>query len=238
MDYKSIQVEHRRRTGVITLNRPDKRNAISIAMRQEISECLGIWRDDPGIGVVIFTGIGEIFSAGFDLEEFQRPEKFAELYQSSARYHRDIWNFPKPTIAAINGAAVGGGFDLATLSDLRLCSDNAFFGHPEIKFGAPPIFTPLQKIVGHGLARDLCLTGRRIDAEQALRIGLVSEVVSSEMILKKALQMADGLLEAPTATLQYVKQVFLENSKDFEESFLLEHDRAFKEIILKGGNLD
>jgi len=238
MNFTTIQAERQQRTGVITLHRPDKRNAISIAMRQEISACLGKWRDDPEVAVVIFTGAGDLFSAGFDLEEFQHPECFAELYQSSARYHREVWNFPKPTIAAVNGAAVGGGFDLATLCDLRLCADRAFFAHPEIKFGAPPIFTPLQMIVGHGPARDLCLTGRRINADEALRIGLVSEVVAAGTVLEKARQLADTLLEAPPETLQYLKHVFLENGKDFEAAFQLEHDRAFKELILKTDNLD
>lgn len=202
-------------------------------MRQEISACLENWRGLASIGVVIFTGAGATFTAGFDLDEFRQPERFAELVESSSRYHRDLWYFPKPVIAAINGPAVGGGFDLATFCDIRLCSEAASFGHPEIKFGAPPLFTPLRWIIGEGLARDLCLTGRRINAQEAHRIGLVSEVVEPERLLERALQLAATILEAPSATLLFTKRFFTESGgRGFEESFLIEHDRAFHEIIL------
>lgn len=220
--------------GIITLNRPEKRNAISIRMRQEISACLTDWRDDVGIDVVIVTGAGKAFSAGFDLDEFKQQERFDELFESSSRYHRDLWHFPKPIIAAVNGPAMGGGFDLATLCDIRLCSESASFGHPEVKFGAPPLFTPLRWIVGDGLARDLCLTGRRIDAQEAYRIGLVSAVEKEELLSERAIQLAQTVMEAPAATLQFVKGFFSGNvGKGFEESFQVEHDQAFREIILK-----
>lgn len=221
--------------GLITLNRPEKRNAISILMRQEISACLADWRNDDGIDVLVITSAGKAFSAGFDLDEFKQQERFDELFESSSRYHRDLWYFPKPIIAAVNGPAMGGGFDLATLCDIRLCSESASFGHPEVKFGAPPLFTPLRWIVGDGLARDLCLTGRRIDAQEAYRIGLVSAVVREEGLLtERAIQLAQAVMEAPVATLQFTKGFFINNAgKGFEESFQIEHDQAFREIILK-----
>jgi enoyl-CoA hydratase/carnithine racemase len=234
MKFQTIQIQERADgIGIITLNRPEKRNAISILMRQEISACLANWRELSSIGTVIVTGAGAAFTAGFDLDEFRQPERFAELVESSSRYHRDLWHFPKPVIAAINGPAMGGGFDLATFCDIRLCSENASFGHPEIKFGAPPLFTPLRWIIGDGLARDLCLTGRRIDAREAHRIGLVSEVVEPEKLVERALQLAATILEAPLTTLKFTKWFFTENGgKGFEESFLIEHDRAFQEITL------
>src|SRR5512145_1680543 len=167
---------HESGIGVLTLNRPDKRNAISIRMRREISHCLREWGDSGQVGAAILTGAGSVFSAGFDLSEFREPARFDELLDSSSRYHRDVWNFPKPLIAAVNGPAMGGGFDLAALCDIRICSPAASFGHPEIKFGGPPLFTPLRWIVGDGLARDLVLTGRPIDAAEAHRVGLVSRV--------------------------------------------------------------
>lgn len=234
MEFQTIQVQERAAgIGTITLSRPEKRNAISIRMRQEISACLENWRGLSSIGVVIFTGAGAAFTAGFDLDEFQQPERFADLVESSSRYHRDLWNFPKPVIGAINGPALGGGFDLAAFCDIRLCSETASFGHPEIKFGAPPLFTPLRWIIGEGLARDLCLTGRRIDAQEAHRIGLVSEVVEPERLLERALELAANILEAPLATLQFTKRFLVEaGGRGFEESFQIEHDRAFHEIIL------
>jgi enoyl-CoA hydratase len=107
-------------------------------MREEISATLASWRDDPAVGAVVLTGEAPAFSAGFDLAEFGQPERFDALLASSSRYHRDVWSFPKPIVAAVNGAAMGGGFDLACLCDLRLASSRASFGHPEIKLGAPP----------------------------------------------------------------------------------------------------
>lgn len=219
--------------GTITLNRPERRNAISILMRQEISACLAEWREDGDVGCVIIAGSGTVFSAGFDLEEFKQVECHAELLESSSRYHRDLWNFPKPAIAAVNGPAMGGGFDLACFCDIRLAATTAGFGHPEIKFGAPPLYTPLRWIVGDGHARELCLTGRRINATEALRIGLVSSVHDPERMSEEAEKLAATVMEAPAGALRYMKQIFIANgARGFEESFAMEHDRAFREILL------
>ena len=194
--------------GIITLNRPEKRNAISIQMRRELSSCLKEWEASEDVHLVIFNGAGSTFSAGFDLREFQHPELFDDLFTTSAKYHRDVWNFPKPTIAAINGPALAGGFDLAALCDLRICSETAYFSHPEIKFGAPPLVTPLRWIIGDGLARDICLTGRTVDATEAYRIGLVSEVVEGDGLLDRAVQIALIILKAPLKTLRRTKIVY------------------------------
>ncbi len=234
MEYQTIKIQEREdKIGIITLNRPDKRNALSILMRNEISDCLKSWADGDHIGLVIFTGAGATFSAGFDLKEFSQPELMNDVYKSSGAYHRIVWNFKKPTIAAINGPALGGAFDLATLCDIRICSPQTTFGHPEIKFGGPPLYTPLRWIIGSGLARDLCLTGRRIDSAEAYRIGLVSEVVEND-IADHAVSIGKMILEAPVATLQYVKGYLAGNpGKDFEESFSIEHDKPFQEMISK-----
>lgn len=233
--FETIQVAERADgIGIITLNRPEKKNAISIRMRREIIECLGQWQESTAVNAVVFIGAGEVFSAGFDLGEFGKESLFDELFDSSAKYHRQVWNFLKPTIAAINGAALAGGFDLATLCDVRICSESAFFGHPEIKFGAPPIYTPLRWIVGEGLARDLCLTGRRISAIEAHRIGLVSQVVAANELFERAIQIALTILEMPLETLKFTKAYLTGNAgKGFEESFRIEHDDAFQRFLLR-----
>jgi enoyl-CoA hydratase len=219
----------------LTLNRPDKRNALSIAMRDAISDTLHDWQDDGSVRVVVLTGAPPVFSAGFDLDEFQDPARARTIRHSSARYHRTVWSFPKPAIAAVNGHALGGGFDLATLCDLRISSTEATFGHPEIKFGAPPLFTPLRWLVGDGLARDLCLTGRRIDADEALRIGLVSRVVSPDRLIEEARMVALQIAEAPQRTLQATKRYLTGNQGfGFEDSFRIEHDDVF-DNFLSGG---
>ena len=235
MEFSTIQVVERpERVGIITLNRPRMRNAISIQMRHEILACLDLLKNSSEVRVVIFTGGGSAFSAGFDLNEFDHPELFNEILQSSSKYHREVWNFSKPTIAAVNGPAMAGGFDLTTLCDIRICSESASFGHPEIKFGVPPLFTPLRWIIGAGLARDLCLTGRRIDAREAHRIGLVSEIVSGDELIERSIQIGSNIMEAPLETLQYTKTYLIGNDGlRFEESFYVEHDRAFYEFLQK-----
>jgi enoyl-CoA hydratase len=132
----------------------------------------------------------------------------------------------------VNGPALGGGFDLATLCDLRIASAEAVFGHPEIKFGAPPLFTPLRWIIGDGIARDLCLTGRRIDAEEALRIGLVSRVVAGASLLDEARGVARQMAEAPQRALEATKRYLAANQGfGFDDSFRIEHDDVFDNLL-------
>jgi enoyl-CoA hydratase/carnithine racemase len=159
--------------GIATLRLDNKRrhNALSITMRDAISDTLDQWAADDRVRVVVLTGPGTTFCAGFDLKEFGGPELSRTIHDSSRRYHLAVWGFGKPVIAAVNGAAMGGGFDLALLCDIRICTGAATYAHPEIKFGAPPLFTPLQWILGAGTALDLCLTGRKIDASEAHRLG-------------------------------------------------------------------
>lgn len=235
MDFETITVE-REKGGVcvLTLNRPGAKNALSIQLRREISAALDALAGEAAARCLIITGAGGVFSAGFDLKEFSRPELHGEIFEASAKYHRDVWNFPRPVIAAVDGAALGGGFDLATLCDIRICAEGAFFAHPEIKFGAPPLFTPLRWLVGSGVARNLCLTGRKMGAEEALRTGLVSEVTARESLAARAREIAAEILKAPDAALACAKRYMVENEgRGFEESFAVEHDEVFRKYLLK-----
>ena len=221
---------------VVTLNRPDKRNALSIALRVEVTDALAGWYDDERVRVVVVTAAGPAFSAGFDLNEFGQPNLARRIRHSSTAYHRAVWSFPKPVVAAVNGPAMGGGFDLALLCDMRIASSRAAFGHPEIKLGAPPLFTPLRWIVGDGLARDLCLTGRVVDADEALRMGLVSRVVAPDELADEALAVARQIAEAPQAALETTKRYLTGNGGfGFEDSFRVEHDDVF-DRLLRGGS--
>jgi len=237
MEYKAIKVESGPgRIAVIILNRPGAKNALSIDMRREISAALAALQSDKTVGAVIFAGAGGVFCAGFDLKEFAQADLMRDVFESSTKYHRDVWHFPKPTIAAVAGPALGGGFDLACLCDIRICAPSAKFGHPEIKFGGPPLYTPLRWIVGSGPARDLCLTGRNIRADQALAIGLVSRVVEEDKLLEQARATAAQILQAPDAALSAAKQYMVANEgKGFEESFVAEHDDVFQDFIKQRG---
>jgi enoyl-CoA hydratase/carnithine racemase len=219
----------------LTLARAERRNALSIKLRDEISDQLDGWATDPAVRAVVLTGQGSTFCAGFDLDEFAQADLATRIKESSHRYHLAVWQFPKPLLAAINGPAVAGGMDLCVLCDFRIASADAVFGHPEIKFGAPPLFTPLQWIVGVGLARDLCLTGRRIDAHEALRIGLVNRLSESGRALDDALAMARTIIEAPQAAIECTKRYLISSrSATFEQAFAVEHDAVFDEFLLGG----
>jgi enoyl-CoA hydratase len=216
----------------LTLTRPERRNALSIKLRDEITEQLDSWATDPAVRAVVLTGAGSTFCAGFDLDEFAQADLAPRIKDSSRRYHLAVWQFPKPLVAAVNGPAVAGGMDLCVLCDFRIASDTAVFGHPEIKFGAPPLFTPLQWVVGMGIARDLCLTGRRIDANEALRIGLVNSISAPTRVLDDALAMARTIIEAPQAALECTKRYLISSpSTTFEEAFAVEHDAVFDEFL-------
>ena len=192
---------------VLTLERPEKKNALSIAVRDEMSDALDRLAGDEDVRVVIITGAGDVFSAGFDLREFERldDEAFTKaLWASSDRWHRTLIEFPLPTIAAVNGAALAGGFDLAVMCDMRVAADTARFAHPEITFG-DVVYGPLHDLVGGAVARELCFTGRPIDASEALRLGLVSRVVPAGQALDAARELAAHVLRAPRDVLVRTK---------------------------------
>lgn len=186
----------------ITLNRPDKRNALSIALRDEVGDALGDLAGDDGVRCVVITGSGQSFCAGFDLGEFQvdAPGFADRLWASSDRFHHTVSRFPLPTIAAVNGAALAGGFDLAVLCDIRVASEHARFAHPERLF-AEVVYGPLHDLVGGAVARDLCFTGRAIDALEARALGLVSAVVPAGELGSAADAMARQIAEAPRRVL-------------------------------------
>ena len=206
--YQFIQcTETRGGVAGITLNRPDKKNALSIALRDEVTVALAGLAEDPAVKAVLLTGAGDTFSAGFDLSEFpkaQDPAFHKQLWESSDRYHLALLRFPLPIVAAINGPALGGGFDTAVLCDIRIASVRAAFGHPEARF-SDVVYGPLHDLIGGAAARDLCLTGRRIDAAEALALRLVSAVVPADRLAAEALAMAQKIAEAPRQVLLRTK---------------------------------
>jgi enoyl-CoA hydratase/carnithine racemase len=190
----------------ITLDRPEKKNALSVEVRDLVSDALDRLAADERVKVVILTGAGDVFSAGFDLREFEidDPEFQERLWSSSDRFHRVALEFPLPLIAAVNGPALAGGFDLAIMCDIRVASTTARFAHPEQAF-SDVVYGPLHDLVGGAIARDLCFTGRPVDAEEALRLRLVSAVVPPEEVLAEAQRMAALVARAPRDVLMRTK---------------------------------
>ena len=203
-----LLVERVGECATLTLNRPEKRNALSVQLRDLISDALDDLATDRGIKAVVVTGAGPVFSAGFDLSEFTRAtedDAFArELWSSSDRYHETVLHFPLPTLAAVNGAALAGGFDLAVLCDLRVASSTARFAHPERTFG-DVVYGPLHDLVGGAIARELTLGGRELNAEEARAVHLVSEVVPPLELMPVARAILNRIVAAPRDVLMRTK---------------------------------
>jgi len=193
---------------VLILNRPEKRNALSVALRDAISAALDAIARDETMKCVVIAAEGPVFCAGFDLSEFTRaaadPAFERELWASSDRYHDTVLRFPLPTIASVNGPALAGGFDLAVLCDLRIAATTARFAHPERTFG-DVVYGPLHDLVGGAVARELTIGGREIDAAEALRLHLVGEVVEPDALRNATEAIAARVCAAPRDVLLRTK---------------------------------
>ena len=194
---------------LLTLNRPEKRNALSRALRQEIVQRLEQFEKDGAVRAVVLSGADPAFCAGFDRSEFGGDGEMGEVFAESLEYHRRVYTFAKPLIAAVNGPALGGGCDLAAMCDFRLASSTAVFGQPQVRFGAPAAYELMRAVLGTGVAREMCLTGRRYDAQEALAIGLVNRVVDPGELVELATGLGREIATLPDAMPGVAKQSFL-----------------------------
>jgi methylglutaconyl-CoA hydratase len=213
MSYSTIQVAYDAGIATLTLNRPDKRNAISYELIEELLRAFEEVAKSNSL-VLILTGSGKAFCSGMDLENLKSligrsPEQSLKDTQTIARLFRTLYDFPKPTIAAVNGAAIAGGTGLATLCDFTLAVPETKFGYTEVRIGFVPaiVSTFLLRQVGEKIARDLLLTGRLFDAAEAHRIGLVTEIVPPESLMTRAHDLATQLMENSPGSLRYTKRL-------------------------------
>jgi methylglutaconyl-CoA hydratase len=219
MDYKTIQLAYDSGVAIITLNRPDKRNAISFELIDDLLHALKEVETSDAI-VLIVTGAGKAFSAGMDLENLKvligrTPEQNLQDSQTMVRLFRSLYEFPKVTIAAVNGPAIAGGTGLALLCDFTLAVPEAKFGYTEVRIGFVPaiVSTFLLRQAGEKHARDLLLTGRIIGAEEAARMGLVNEIVAPENLMARARELAALLMENSPASLRATKKLLNDHSR-------------------------
>jgi enoyl-CoA hydratase len=194
---------------VVTLNRPDKLNALHPDLVSELSVTLADAEGASDLSVLVVTGAGRAFSAGLDLELLLKwgvQEKVGYL-DSVLRIFRRIWEMPQPVIAAVNGPAIAGGFDLAAFCDLRLAGRDAVFGQAEINLGLVQVIHPLYKSIGLARAKELAMTGESISADEAYRIGLVNHLYDNDELMAKALELARKLASKPRGALFETKRL-------------------------------
>jgi methylglutaconyl-CoA hydratase len=213
MTYSTLNLELTDGTATVTLNRPKKRNAISPQMIQELMAALEAIESSKA-RVAILTGAGKAFCAGMDLEALkdfpsQSPGQIVADARRIAAMFRRIYTFPKPLIAAVNGAAVAGGCGIATFADFTLAVPQAKFGYTEVRIGFMPaiVATFVVRQVGEKRARDLLLTGRIFDAEEAMRLGLVNQIVPEDQLLARSRELAASLIELSPSSLVFTKRL-------------------------------
>jgi len=218
MNYSTIELKFDTNVATITLNRPDKRNAISYELIEELLAALDEVAKSAAL-VLILTGNGKAFCSGMDLENLKvlvgrSPEQSLQDSQAMARLFRTLYDFPKPTIAAVNGAAIAGGCGLATLCDFTLAVPEAKFGYTEVRIGFVPaiVSTFLLRQVGEKHARDLLLTGRIIDAAEAQRIGLINEIVAPDNLPGRARELGAELMGNSPASLACTKRLLSDHA--------------------------
>ncbi|MGH2701700.1 MAG: enoyl-CoA hydratase/isomerase family protein [Actinomycetota bacterium] len=228
-----MTVERDGATAVVTLNRPEKRNALSLDLRAVCTEHLNALATDDEIRCLVLTGAGSAFCAGMDTTEFGGDRAHKErIVELSIGLFRALGNCPKPVVGAINGPAVAGGFAIALLCDMRLASTEARMGFLENRRGIPPSYAAARAALPAALAVDLCLTGRLLEAEEAQRLGVVTEVHAPDDLMPRARELAGEIAAAPpSASIETKRRVVVERATTWRPLFEAE-EQALVDALL------
>jgi enoyl-CoA hydratase len=212
--YDTLLVEQRQRVAYVTLNRPTALNALNTALRRDLKQCFTDLQADPDVRVVVITGAGRAFCAGADIKEWREPTSVVE--DREERLRLNVWQAMSrseaPIIAAINGYALGGGCELAMCCDIRIASDQAQLGLTEVTLGIIPGgggTQRLPRLVGPGKALELILTGKRIDAHEALRLSLVEQVVPHDQLQIVVEEFAQTIVSRAPLAVKYAKEAIV-----------------------------
>jgi enoyl-CoA hydratase/carnithine racemase len=209
MGYNHLYIQKEEGIGILTINRPEVRNALNTETVAEMRSVLAEWKTDPTVRLVVFTGAGEkSFAAGADIVQLRDRTLFDALESQMQSFYREVELYEKPTIAAVNGYALGGGCELAMACDIRIASENAKFGLPELNLSIIPGAGGTQRLarlVGKGKAVEMILTGTMIDAEEAKRIGLVTQVAPADQLMSAVRQTAEAILSKGPLAVRLAK---------------------------------
>jgi enoyl-CoA hydratase/carnithine racemase len=227
-----LEIEHSDDVAVVTLQRPDKRNALSIDLRVELADAFASLGEDETVGCVVLTGAGSAFCSGMDTSQFGGDmENRRRLVETSTSAFEAVGDCKRPVVAAVNGPALAGGFALSLLCDLRIAHASATFGYPELPRGIPPSYASARAVLPATIAQELCLTGRVVDANEAHRLGIVREVVADDVV-ERARELAATVAALPRqAILETKRRTLLERHHLW--GFLFDDEReVFRRALL------
>jgi enoyl-CoA hydratase/carnithine racemase len=212
--YDTLLVEQRQHVVYVTLNRPSALNALNTPLRRDLRDCFTALQADPQVRVVVITGAGRAFCAGADIKEWREPTSVVEDREDRLRlnFWQAMGRCEVPIIAAINGYALGGGCELAMCCDIRLASDQAQLGLTEVTLGIIPGgggTQRLPRLIGRGKALELILTGKRVDATEALHLGLVEQVVPPDQLKAAAEDLALTIVSRAPLAVKYAKEAMV-----------------------------
>jgi enoyl-CoA hydratase/carnithine racemase len=228
-----LSLERREDVAIVTLQRPEKRNALSIDLRVELAEAFVALSEDAGVGSVVLTGAGPAFCSGMDTTQFGGDRAHRQrLVQTSIACFRAVGRCAKPVVAAVNGPALAGGFALALLCDMRLAAEEASFGFPELPRGIPPSYAAARAVLPAPVAAELTLTGRLLDAAGALRIGIVGAVYPVDELMARAVELAGRIASGPREAITETKRRILIDRERTIGHLFEEEERLLREALL------
>ena len=228
-----LSLERREDVAIVTLQRPEKRNALSIDLRVELAEAFAALSEDAGVGSVVLTGAGPAFCSGMDTTQFGGDRAHRQrLVETSIACFRAVGQCAKPVVAAVNGPALAGGFALALLCDMRLAAEEASFGFPELPRGIPPSYAAARAALPAPVAAELTLTGRLVDAAGALRIGIVGAVYPADELMARAVELAGRIASGPREAITETKRRILIDRERTIGHLFEEEERLLREALL------
>jgi len=240
MSYQTILTEQRGRVAIVTLNRPERLNALSMQLVHELYDAFERCNQDSSVGAIVLTGQGRAFCAGLDVQDWENPESPPNgepmNYRSQLRW-LEMMRESKPVVVAVNGLAVGGGVTLILSCDIRIASERAQFEERHVRMGLMPDMGSsrlLVQTVGLAQALRLQLTARRIDAREAERIGLVTDVVAHEQLLDAAIAIATEVAAHPVSSLLATKQLVWDNMCESDGNKVVWREAEVEERLMKG----